>query len=184
MDFAEIFAKIGFDGRMALFNSINFLVFFLILYKFVFSKIGKGLKERQELIEASIKNAEKIEKELLEADKKTGEIINNAQKEANEILNKYKQEGEKSAEKIRTEAQSQIETMQNKSLEMIEKSRVETMDKIKEDTADLAVLATEKILGEKINEKEDRELIVKYLKDLNVSKWAQTPLKFTKKLKH
>lgn len=163
MDFGEVFAKIGFEWKMAVINAINFLVFFYLLNRFVFGKVGKALHDRQDKIEKSILDAERLEKEAKEVSKKTESIIAEAEKEANLIVQEYKKKGETEAEQIRENAKEEINKMEEKSKKKLETEREEMLKEIKTQTADLAILATEKIIHSKLDPNADNKLINDYL---------------------
>lgn len=163
MDFGEVFEKIGFEWQMAVINGINFLIFFYLLNRFVFGKVGRTLHERQDKIEKSIIDAENLEKEVAEANKKSASIIAEAEKEANLIVQEHKEKAKNEAEKIKEEAKDEISKMESKSKQKIANDKVEMIKEIKAQTADLAILATEKIISEKLDSDEDNKLINDYL---------------------
>ncbi|KXK27572.1 MAG: ATP synthase subunit b, sodium ion specific [candidate division WS6 bacterium OLB20] len=167
MDIQEVFGKIGFDGRMFLFNVINFLVVLILLRKFFFNKLMEALDARQAKINEGLEDAERYRHEVTMAQQRSDEIISDARTEANTIVLKAQEEARTGAEVILSDAREQVEAERAKAEEQIELSRRKMIADLKKETADLAILATEKIIKEKLDSKRDREIIDEYLSQLD-----------------
>ncbi|MDQ6985733.1 MAG: F0F1 ATP synthase subunit B [Candidatus Dojkabacteria bacterium] len=167
MDIQEIFDKIGFDFKMAIFNMVNFLVFFFILHKFVFGKIAKIIEERNNKIETGLKDAEAAKQAKNHAEETALDIVREASEKANTIIAESKSSANKEVSEIKDKAQIEIKDMKDRAKKQLETEKQEVMGEIKEKTADLAIQATEKIIGEKINDKKDKEIINDYLNKID-----------------
>lgn len=167
MDILEILGRVGFDWRMALFSVINFLIVYAILHKFVFTSLGKAISERQQTIDEGLENAQKVKVELSNAEAKAQDIIKEAKKEGNEVIKKYQDDASKVAEKIKLDAQNEVEDMYKKSKEQIEVEKAKMVEGIKDETANLAIMASEQILKKKLSKDEDKKLIEDFLAQIN-----------------
>ncbi|HEX9804794.1 MAG TPA: F0F1 ATP synthase subunit B [Candidatus Dojkabacteria bacterium] len=163
MDILEILGKIGFDWKMAVISVINFLVVLLIISKFIFAKIGESVEERQKIIQKGLEDADRVANELSMAEQKYNDIIKDAQKEANSIITDAEANAQTVAQDIKSKANDEAEEIKTKAQEQISKERSMMLDKLKRETADLAILATEKILKDKLDQKSDKALIEDYL---------------------
>jgi F-type H+-transporting ATPase subunit b len=164
MDIAEIMGRVGFDYRMAIFNTINFLVVLFILNKFLFKKIGKAISERQAEVEESIETAEKLKDDIQSAEEKSKEIIEDANKKANEIVKTKKVEAEVLYAQMKEQAQAEVEAMKAKSKAQLEKEKQQLLDEIKIEAAELIISASAKVLEKEIDEEEDKKIVKNYLK--------------------
>jgi len=164
---AEALETLGFDWMSALAATINFLIVLLLLNHFLFGRIGKYLQERQSTIDKGLKDAKIAEEAARKANERAEKIIADAEKKANAILEKYKAEAEGESSKIKEEGLIQAEEIRKEAKIKAEAERKEILNKLKKDTADLALEATEKILEEKLDEKKDKNLIQNFLNKLS-----------------
>jgi F-type H+-transporting ATPase subunit b len=163
----EIFETIGFDWRMALLNLINFLIAFGILYYFLFDRIAEVIKKRQAKMNESVKNAEKIERELQEAQNNAAGIIADAKQEARDIIEEAHSQAEKLGEKMKAEANDEIESMIAKSKRQIERDKQKMYQDLREEISELIVASTEKITKQKAKGSSDKEIVDDLLEELS-----------------
>jgi F-type H+-transporting ATPase subunit b len=166
MDIGEILGKIGFDPSTFFVTIINFLIVFFLLKKFLFDKIGQTLTDRQKAVQKGIEDAQKAGYELSLAEQKSDEIIGEAQKKANSIIEKSWKEATDLAEVEKQKSLDEISKLHEDSAKQLELDRLSMISEIKKEAADLAILATEKIIEKELDHDHDRKIIDKYLKDL------------------
>lgn len=146
---------------------ITFVFLLLILKKLAWKPILSSLSEREKFIEDSLKAAEiakaDAEKMMLdnkaaidEADDKAREIIDNAKKEAEALR-------VRNEEKIKSETRSMIDAAKAD----IERKNQEAFVKLKEQVAEIAVDAAEKIVRGSLDKNRQIELVNKYIDDLS-----------------
>ena len=90
---------------------------------------------------------------------KEKEVLVNAKKEAQEIIKKSENEAMKNAESIIANAKEQNTKMIEEAKAVIENEKERMLSEIKSEVADLVVMATEKVIAEKLNSEKDREII-------------------------
>ena len=158
-------ATLGLNWKLFAAQLFNFAIIVAVLYKWVFTPVGKKLQERHEKVNRALKDAEDIEKQntafetwkqqaIQEARKEAAEIVAGAQKDATSakdaILSQTKQE----QAKLVSEARSRIENEQK-----------QAMQQAKSEVADLVTLAAEKVIRAKLDDKKDKELITQAIKE-------------------
>ncbi len=89
----EILTKIGFDWKLALTHTINILILFAIIGKFVLPKLKQTLEERTKKIKDGILKSEEAEKVLLNAEVNSENILQKARLEQNKILSLADEKG-------------------------------------------------------------------------------------------
>ena len=135
------------DWFTVLATIINFIILVAILKHFFFNKVKDLLKKRQEDITAQIREADEEGKKITEeqkrkADKLYEEIIDNAQKDANSVIEKAKAEMVKERDKAEQE--------------------------LKQQTVQLALMMSSKILNEVIDEEKHRQLIDEFISKVGI----------------
>jgi len=159
----ELFDALGLNVKILLAQLVNFAVLLFVIYKFAYGPIMKVLSDRQEKIESGIKNADEAQKKLQEAVAKESEVLKIAREEAQKIINKAEEIGKKNKEEIIIEAKKQTEIILANAEKKIEEEKNKMFAEVKGKIADLVVMATEKLIDEKIDANKDKGLIEKSL---------------------
>lgn len=158
---------INVSPGLFIWSIIVFGVVFFILSKFAFPAIIDALKEREEGINNAIASAEAQNKKAQEILAESQAKLDNAQKEIQSIL----ANGKTQAEKIIQNATEEANAIKNQKVEEakkeIERSKELAMGEIRKEVADLVIMATEKILEEKLDASQHKSLIEKYISNLN-----------------
>ncbi len=160
----EILGKVGFDWHMALFSLINFLLIFYILKKLFFEKIVKSIDDRHNKIQEGVENYEKAKTELSMAELNANKLIDEAKKDANKLIEKANLKAKEQAEIQKQKTIADIEKLVSGAKISIEAQKQDMKEEIKRETVDLVIEATQKILGEKIDKKENDKFINDILK--------------------
>ena len=154
-----IFDALGIDLKVLILQVIAFGILVFILAKWVYPPILAMLDRRQKLIEDSIKTAKEtatksekaaadITKQLAEARIEADDIVAAARKQSEQMLLTADEEAQRRAEATVEAARAQLQR------------DVETARKtLRDETTELVALATEKIIGEKIDTTRDGKLI-------------------------
>jgi len=161
-----LLASLGINGTLFTFQLINFAVVALILWFLILKPLTSKLTERQKKIEESLDNAERVEENLKKSEKNYQEKIDKAKVEANRIVEKSAIEATKVGETMKEKAKEEIENLVKQAKKNIEIEKQEAVQELKSETADLVILAVEKILEAKMNDKNDKKIIEDVLKKL------------------
>lgn len=139
----------GINGKLLLAQSVNFGLLVAGLTFFLYKPVLKMLKERQELIEKGVRDAENASANALVAEKQRKEVLAAAEREAEDRVQKSVEVGKEERAKIVERAQAQSEALlKDAELQAAELSRKALKDSEKE-IARTAILAAEKILAAK-----------------------------------
>ena len=157
----ELIKTFHIETNLLLAQFVNFAIVLFVLWKFAYKPILKTLNDRTKKIEKGVKDAESASKKLSEMNEKEKEILTSAKKEAQEIIKKSEEEAKKNAQSIMEQAKEQNEKMIADAKKMIEQEKGKMLGEVKSEIAELVVSATEKIIGEKMDQKKDKELIEK-----------------------
>src|SRR5215472_11353435 len=145
---------------------ILFAIVYFVLKRFAFKPIIAMLEERRRRIEEGQLNAEKIKKQLAEAQTKYEEILAKAHAESQRLLEEVRASGDRLADQKRQEAIAAAEQIALKAQESIGLERDKIMADLKRELGRLVVDTTTRITGkvlspqdqEKINEEAARQM--------------------------
>ena len=151
------------DYKILIAQIVNFAIVFSVLYYFVLRPLLKVMHERTSKIEKSLDDAKDIENKLAQTKEEYNLIIANAKKEANEVLVRAQEVAEKKKQESIVKAKEEIGVIINQEKAKLQSEKAQTMKEIKKEVADLVVLSMEKILGEKMDEKKDKEMVKKII---------------------
>ena len=145
---------------------ILFAIVYFVLKRFAFKPIIAMLEERRRRIEEGQLNAEKIKKQLAEAQTKYEEILAKANADSQKLLEEVRASGDRLADQKRQEAIAAAEQITLKAQEAMALERDKSMAEMKRELGRLVVDATSRVTGkvlspqdhEKINEETARQI--------------------------
>ena len=147
-------------------QTVAFVIFIAICWKYVWPPIIAILEEREKRIADGLEAAKKADDSLEEAQLAFDQEMNKAKAEAAEILEKANAR----ASQIVNEATSKAETEAEKILTSASKTIENDVNKAKEELrhkmSELIIETSEKILGEEITPDKHQELLAKAASEL------------------
>jgi len=152
------------DVKLIIAQMINFAIVFSVLYWFAFKPLSKVMAERTSKIEKGLADAQKVEEKLAETEREFNKALVQAKKQANQILEKAAVDAEAGKRQMTAKAKEEIGAIINREKQKMQAEKAVTLKEIKKEVADLVIAAVEKVLGEKMDEKKDREMIKKIIK--------------------
>lgn len=152
--------------KILLAQFVNFAVLIFVLWRFAYKPVLKLLEDRRAKIAQGVKDSEESEIKLKEAEEKKKEIIAESRKEANAIIEEAKSKAEVKYQEIINKSKGDLRAIIEDEKEKIANEKKLAMAEVKKKTAELVILAIEKVLAEKIDEKKDAELIARVVKEL------------------
>lgn len=147
------------DAKLLLAQAVNFGIVFSILYFFALKPLATVMRERTKKIEKGMEDAAEIEEKMIQVREDCAAIITQAKKDANEILVKADRVAEERKKETIDKAKEEIGRIVALEKTKRQTETTQAIKEIKKEVANLVVLSLEKILGEKIDAKKDREII-------------------------
>jgi len=163
----DILNQFGVQPVLLAAQVVNFLILLFILKKFLYKPILKVLDERKNKIVHSLKSAEEIEKKLLETEEKADKILKKTLEEAQLMLDNSKQSAAQIVEDGQKSALEIINKANDEAKKVIQIERIQLEQEIKEHTSELVSVIFEKIIGKKVNLKDQKDFIDKEIKNLS-----------------
>ncbi len=157
---------LGIDPKYLFAQVFNFFLLFILLRKFLYRPIIKVLDERALKIKDGLAAAEKMKAELAKVEKLKAAEIDRARKEAQAIIDRGVLAGKKIEQEISDRAQKEASVITARALAQIESEKEKTLMAIKNQTAKLALLISERMTGKILDEADQARLIDQSLTEL------------------
>ncbi len=160
----SIISTFHVDLKLLIAQAINFGIIFFVLYKFAFKPIAKIMQERTATIEKSLKEAKEIEEKLSLTEKERNEILSTAKKDALDIVKNANKTAEENRQKLIIKTKEELAEIMRQEKAGIQAEKEASFKELKKELGDLVILATEKIINEKINDSKDKKIISDIIK--------------------
>ena len=152
------------DWHIFVAQIINFAIVLAVLYWFAFKPLVKIMAERSGKIAKSLEEAKLVEEKLAQTKTEFNQVISEAKKQAGLILEKAAAQAEVKKHETVVKAKEEIGAIINQEKQKMQMEKAATLKEIRKETADLVILTVEKILGEKVDAKKDKEIIKKIIR--------------------
>jgi len=162
-DTAETF---GWNPWLFFSQVISFVIVALLLRRFAYKPILNVLEERRRRIEEGQLNAEKIKRQLDEAEKRYSEILAKANAEAQKMIDEARESSAHLAERKQQEAIAAAEQIIAKAREASAIEHERTMDSLKQELGRLVVDTTAKVTGKVLTPEDQQRLQEEALRQL------------------
>ena len=155
------------DVGLMIWTLVVFLISMYILSKVAFPRIAEALDKRQRAIEESIDTAERTR---VEADKLLAEYrerLHEARSQADDIVARARKTAENNEAESVAEAKRKREEMMAATRRDIQQETRRAIQEIRNEVADLTVLATEKVTRKSLTDADQKRLVEEALSELD-----------------
>lgn len=144
------------------------LILLLVLIFFVtYKPVKKLLNDRAEYIEKEVKDAEEDKKIARENAIKSEQMITESKKTASEIIETANKRALKEAEDIKEETREEISRMKKAAELEIEDAKVQSLKDIQDEMVNVALCASEEILGREVSKTDNEALARNFIDNLD-----------------
>lgn len=162
---ANLLGALGIDWALLLQQALAFLVLVAILAKFVYPALMKAVDSRREQVETSMKDAQAAEARLAKAEEKVASMLADARSEADGIIARTQDEANTMIAEAEEKAKTRAEQIVADAHAQLEADVRAAREALKKETIELVALATEKVVEEKVDAKQDARLITRALEE-------------------
>jgi F-type H+-transporting ATPase subunit b len=148
----------GWNWQLFLSQVISFCIVAFLLRHFAYKPILAVLEERRRRIEEGQLNAEKIKKQLAEAEERYAEILAKANAEAQKMIDEARQSSAHLAERKQQEAIAAAEQIIAKAREASAIEHERTMESLKQELGRLVIDTTAKVTGKVLTTEDQQRL--------------------------
>lgn len=163
--------NLGIDIKLLIAQIINFVLFFLIIKKFIAKPFLQFLNQEKQKEAEKEKLMEKILKQEEEYKNKEKELQNKIKKEMNLVLNEAKKDAQKIKNDMLDQAKKETEAIKANARGEMGKEKEALYREVKEKVSDLSLLLINQALTDSLDEESRRKITQKILNNLgkNVS---------------
>jgi F-type H+-transporting ATPase subunit b len=144
---------------------VCFGILLALLIAFGYKPIQKMLDERSRRIKEGLDTAELAKEAAARAEEEVQIRLDEARKEGQLILAQASEMGERLKAEAREEAREEAEALIARARAEIGMERDEAIDRLRQEFADLAILAAEKVIKETLDKERHRRLIQEVLEE-------------------
>ncbi len=156
---------LGISWQGLLGQIINFVLLLVLLYFIGYRPIRKMLDQRSNKIKEGIDQAELAKEAAARAEEEVQRRLDEARKDGQLILAQAAEMGDRLKAEAREEARREAETLIVRARAEIGMERDEAIDRLRQEFADLAILAAEKVINETLDKERHRRLIEEVLEE-------------------
>lgn len=142
---------------------LNTLILFLILKHFLFDKVNKVIKDRQEEIQASYDRADEAEKNAQKLEADYNEKIGQAKQESAEIIREATKKAQVRADEIIDEARVEAKGIRTNAENDIEREKKIAVNAIKDEISQIAFSAAAAVVEKDLTSEDNERLIEKFI---------------------
>ena len=154
------------DIVMSILTWVTFFILLVILKKFAWKPILKGLDDREEHIRKSLQEADQAKEQLAQIEKKKIQILEEAKTQASAIIEQSRKMGNELAGQIEQRAKKNAEGIISSAHQEIEGECERMRNTLRKESVQTAVSLAEKILKENLDTQKNRDLINQAIKDV------------------
>ncbi len=156
----EVLGQLGISGPLLLSQIVNFVILMVLLRLFLYQPVLNMLEKRKERIAQSLMDVERSSNAAVEAEKERAKILEEARREAQEVRAQSARDAERIAQEIRSRAEQEATDIRMKSQADAEAQVQSVLADAKKQIADLAISATEQLLGRELQNRSEQERFV------------------------
>ena len=146
---------------------ITFVILLFILKKMAWGPILNSLNERENFIKDSIDKAEKAQADAEKLLAENNANLAKAEEEAQKIIEQGREYSDKLKVQMLEESKNEAKKLITEATSEIERKNQEAFNNLKDQVADIAIDAAEKIIRANLDKEKQTKLINEYIKDLN-----------------
>ena len=150
---------------------VNFIILLVVLYFFAYKPVLKMLDERSRKIKESMDEVQKVKEQAAQTEEEFKKKIEAASKEGQEVISKAMRTGEDARKRAQDEAKQEAQGLVEKARVEIQQERNEAISELRQEFADLTIVAAEKVIEKSLDKETHRQIIDKVLDEsLNLKK--------------
>lgn len=158
-------SDLGINGWNLAVQMVAFILFIVIFWKYALGPIVRMLEARQATIRDSIEEAERVRREMADAQARNEETLAEARREAQQILANAREQSEQNIARSREQAQTQADELIAKAQDVITAETEQARVQLRREIADLAVDAASRIVRANLNREAQARLIQEAVSD-------------------
>jgi len=162
--------QLGLNLGFILVYLFNFLIMLVVLRVWVYKPILGLLDKRRQNIAQGLEDARVAAEARAAAEKEAAKIVADAQAEASKVVREANERAQSVAKEVKAEAEAEAAKARDASLAEAEVERNRILGDLRSQVAALSIAATQKLVGEALDEKRQRALLDEFFSGVKSGK--------------
>ena len=145
---------------------LTFLLMLAVLARYVYPEVVKVAESRQRAIAEQLRLAEQAKTDAEARLKEAQAQLEDARKTAQQVVDSANRSGEQTRQDLRQKAEEEASRIAESARKDIEVERERALQSARDELAGLVVVATEKVIGETLDEPRHRKLIERAIQEV------------------
>lgn len=154
------------DIGTVIFSIVTFALLALLLRLFLYKPVLAMLDKRRQAVNEALDQAERTRVEAEKADERLQEKLNATRIEADRIISEARARAEENTAALLKQAKEDAERISAQAVADIALERERALTELREQTADLALLAAEKALTSTLTEEQQQKLLDSFVEQV------------------
>lgn len=162
--------KLGLNLPFFLVQVVNLLIVYVVVAKWVVGPIVAMLEKRRETIANGLEDARIAAEARANAEKEAEKIMAEAQAKASQVVREATERAEAVGRDVKAAAEAEAKQAAEKALQGVEEERGRLLGDLRGQVAALSIAATQKLIGEALDEKRQHTLIDEFFSGVKSGK--------------
>jgi F-type H+-transporting ATPase subunit b len=145
---------------------LTFLIMLAVLARYVYPQVVRLAEARQRAVADQLREAEKARAEAEARMKEAQSNLDEARKTAQQVIDAANKSGDQLRQDFRQKAEEDARRIAESARKQIESERDQAIRSVRAEVADLVVQATEKVIGEALDERRHMALIQRSIEEV------------------
>ena len=157
------------EANEVIWGAISFVVLFILLRKFAYPSIKKGMEARSERIRASLAEAEKTREEAQEILDDYRRQLADAKSEAARIIDEARRAADKIRQDLRKQAEAEVAEVKQRAQDDIAAQASRTMADLQARVSLMVIELAEKVVEKNLDEDTNKALIDRFIREVGAT---------------
>lgn len=162
--------KLGINLGYLIVQILNFLVLLVVLRAWVYKPLLAMLEKRKTAVAQGLEDARVAQEARANAEEEAKKIILEANAKASDVLRNANERAEVVGREVRAEAEAEANKARESALAEVEQERNRILGELRSQVAGLAIAATQKLIGEAMDEQRQRRLLDEFFSGVKSGK--------------
>jgi len=150
---------LGINPGFLLIQIVNLVIAYVVISKWIVGPVMGMLEKRRQTIAQGLEDARVAAEARANAEKEAQKVIAEAQAKAGAVVREATERAEVAARDVKAAADAEAKKAADKALAAVEEERNRILGDLRGQVAALAIAATQKLVGEALDEKRQRALL-------------------------
>jgi F-type H+-transporting ATPase subunit b len=156
---------LGFNLPTLLAQIVNFLILLALLSIFAYKPFMNMLDQRSNKIKESLAEADKVKADAAKAEEDFKKRLETSSKEGQEVIARAIRSGEEARQRAQQEAKLEAQALVERARAEIQHERDEAIGELRQEFADLTIVAAEKVIEKSLDKQAHQQIIEKVLEE-------------------